>query len=264
MIFVGQLSDTNQLAAIGLGQMVIVLLPYSLIVGVATALETLVSAAYGREDYRSCGLYLHRSIFIMTLIYVPVAIAMWNAGAMLQCIGIDPVVAGHVASLVRNQLVAVYLVSIDEAITLFLTTMEKAYVCMVIQIFTLPLHTFNCWLFISHLQCGIRGAAYAETATALFEFVVYITYASCLKDIREAWFLPTRQTFYNLKEFMGLACPGILMLFLENMNMEVLVLMAGFLGRADLIAAQSIVVALAEISIMVPYGMSLGAVTLVG
>jgi Na+-driven multidrug efflux pump len=36
------------------------------------------------------------------------------------------------------------------------------------------------------------------------------------------------------------------------------------LGNTDQLAAQVIVVAIAEFSIMVPYGLSLGAVTLVG
>jgi len=54
------------------------------------------------------------------------------------------------------------------------------------------------------------------------------------------------------------------MLFLENSNMEILILMAGLLGNADQLAAQVIVVAIAEIAMMVPYGLSLGAVTLVG
>ena len=54
------------------------------------------------------------------------------------------------------------------------------------------------------------------------------------------------------------------MLFLENLNMEVLGLMAGLLGTADQLAAQVIVVTIAELAMMVPYGLSLGAVTLVG
>lgn len=41
-------------------------------------------------------------------------------------------------------------------------------------------------------------------------------------------------------------------------------LMASFLGSADTLAAQVIVVTLGELLLMVPYGLSIGAVTLVG
>lgn len=54
------------------------------------------------------------------------------------------------------------------------------------------------------------------------------------------------------------------MLFLENFNMQVLILMAGLLGNTEQLAAQVIVVEIAELAMMVPYGLSLGAVTLVG
>jgi len=54
------------------------------------------------------------------------------------------------------------------------------------------------------------------------------------------------------------------MLFLENMNMEILVLMSGMLQNTDMMAAQVIVVTIAELSMMIPYGLSLGAVCLVG
>jgi hypothetical protein len=40
-----------------------------------------------------------------------------------------------------------------------------------------------------------------------------------LKEIKDAWYLPTKEIFSNLGEFLKLAIPGALMLFLENMNM---------------------------------------------
>ena len=42
---------------------------------------------------------------------------------------------------------------------------------------------------------------------------------------------------------MQLALPGMLMLFLENMNMEVLVVMAGFFNDVNILAAMVILVA---------------------
>jgi len=53
-----------------MGNMVINLLPYAIMIGVNTALETLVSQAYGRDNMRDCGLYLHRSILVISLLFV--------------------------------------------------------------------------------------------------------------------------------------------------------------------------------------------------
>ena len=55
------------------------------------------------------------------------------------------------------------------------------------------------------------------------------------------------------------------MLFIETLNMESLVLMTGAIyGDVNYIAAQVIVVNLGEFMIMIPYGIALGAVAMIG
>ena len=54
------------------------------------------------------------------------------------------------------------------------------------------------------------------------------------------------------------------MLFLENLNMEVLVLMAGLMHDVNQNAAMVVVVGLGQILIMIGYGTSLQVVTMVG
>jgi Na+-driven multidrug efflux pump len=52
LVFVGSLGDTHQLAAVGLGNMVMMLLPYSIMIGVNTALETFVAQAFGSNNLK--------------------------------------------------------------------------------------------------------------------------------------------------------------------------------------------------------------------
>ena len=63
---------------------------------------------------------------------------------------------------------------------------------------------------------------------------------------------------------MKLALPGMLMLVLENLNMEILVLLAGMLQSVEMLAAQVILVAIGQFVIMIPYGLALAAVSMVG
>lgn len=92
-LFIGSLSDTNELAAVGLGQMVVNLTAYSLVVGMNTALETLVSQAYGRANLRDCGLYLHRSILMIATMLVPLYMIIPYTATMLMYVGVNPVAA---------------------------------------------------------------------------------------------------------------------------------------------------------------------------
>ena len=77
VLFIANMNDATHLAAIGLGNMMIIIIPYSIMIGVNTALETFVARAQGRNNLRDCGLYLHRAILIITLIYIPVTIMLF-------------------------------------------------------------------------------------------------------------------------------------------------------------------------------------------
>ena len=54
------------------------------------------------------------------------------------------------------------------------------------------------------------------------------------------------------------------MLLLENSNMQVLLLLAGLTNSEEMIAAQSLVVSIGDLLIIIPYGLALGIVTQVG
>ncbi len=70
------MNSANDLAGIGLGNMMIIIVPYSVMIGINTALETFVARAAGRNNLKDCGLYLHRSIFVITCIFIPVSIVL--------------------------------------------------------------------------------------------------------------------------------------------------------------------------------------------
>lgn len=67
----------------------IIILPYSVMIGINTALETFVSRAAGRQNLADCGLYLHRAIFVITLIFIPVSIILYFTYAILMLIGVE-------------------------------------------------------------------------------------------------------------------------------------------------------------------------------
>ena len=118
------------------------------------------------------------------------------------------------------------------------------YVVCVLQCIVIPIHLSTCWLFVSHLEKGIQGAALANNLTAVLTIFCQIAYVSKLDKVKEAWYWPTRRTFQNLWPFMKLALPGMLMLVLENLNMEILILLAGLLDNVEMLAAQVILVAI--------------------
>jgi len=82
-----------------------------------------------------------------------------------------------------------------------------------------PFHVLSCYIFISWLDLGVAGAAWASNFTALITLIIQVVYCHNRQEIRPAWFWPKRQTLSNLDGFLKLALPGVLMMFLENLNM---------------------------------------------
>ena len=119
---------------------------------------------------------------------------------------------------------------------------------------------------MSHFDLGIPGAAYAINLTQVLTLIFQIVYVGgFLEQVRDAWFWPTSRTFASLWPYLKLALPGMLMLFLEEVATEVLVIFAGALfDDVKVLAAQIILVAVTQFMIMVPYGLSLAAVQMVG
>ena len=264
IIFIGNLQDPAKLSAIGVGNMVMNLLPYALMIGINTALETLVSQAFGRQNLLECGLFLHRAVFLIICLFVPIAVSFFWVADFLILVGIDAMTANYAQAYLTMLLPAVLTNSLGDSIDLFLISMGFNNVVCMLQLIVIPIHLLTCWVFVSVFEFGIAGAACANNLTAILTLGGQIVYVSRLESIKEAWYYPTTRTFQNLWPFMKLALPGMLMLVLENLSMEILVLLAGILHSVEMLAAQVILVAIGQFVIMIPYGLALAAVSMVG
>jgi len=56
--------------------MIMCMLASTFIYGINTALETFVSQAFGRGNLRECALYMHRAIFLNTIVFVPITLIL--------------------------------------------------------------------------------------------------------------------------------------------------------------------------------------------
>jgi Na+-driven multidrug efflux pump len=130
--FVAQTNNTVELAGIGLGNMMNVIVPYSVMIGVNTALETFVSRAAGRNNLRDCGLYLHRSMFIICCLFIPVSLVQMNSARILQALGIEKESSDQACVYVTTMLPAALVNSFNEAIELFLIPLGYTYsICLI-------------------------------------------------------------------------------------------------------------------------------------
>ena len=90
LAFAGSLNDTTLLAVQGLANTCSTIMVLSIVIGLNSAEETLVSQAFAEGNLKLCGVYLNRGRLILTAFFVPLAfILATTTENILLAIGID-------------------------------------------------------------------------------------------------------------------------------------------------------------------------------
>ena len=71
------------LSGVGLANMSMAFLVYMLMMGLNSALDTLISNAAGAGNVQLCGVYLNRGRFILCCVFTPLILAMVNVESIL-------------------------------------------------------------------------------------------------------------------------------------------------------------------------------------
>jgi MATE family multidrug resistance protein len=71
------------------------MLVFAIFTGMNGAIESLVSVAYGREEYKQCGLHLQSSRIINTVFLIPIIIVLLFTKYILVAMGMNVEVATY-------------------------------------------------------------------------------------------------------------------------------------------------------------------------
>ncbi|XP_055960252.1 protein DETOXIFICATION 27-like [Mercurialis annua] len=229
--FAGHLGDV-QLASISMANTVIVGFTFGLLLGMASALETLCGQAFGAKRYDMLGIYMQRSwivLFMCCFLLLPLYLF---ASPILKWMGQPDDVAE------QSELVAIWLLPLHFSFA-FLFPLQRFLQCQLenqviawVSLGALMINVFTSWLFVYSLDFGVVGAAialdmsYWVMVLALFVYVLFrcpLTWTGfSIKAISGLW------------EFVQLSAASGVMLCLENWYYRILMLMTGFLPNATL------------------------------
>ena len=118
-------------------------------------------------------------------------------------------------------------------------------------------------MFIHKLDCGVEGLAYASLITYSSMFVFVTVFSHCLKDLEEALFWPTRDTFTSWGQYIKIGLPSVVMLCAECWAFQVMGVFAGLISVNDQ-AANTIMMNLVGILFQIPGGAQSAAAAMIG
>ncbi|KAJ9185717.1 hypothetical protein P3X46_005314 [Hevea brasiliensis] len=229
--FVGHIGST-ELAAYSLVFTVLLRFANGILLGMASALETLCGQSYGAKQYHMLGIYLQRSwivLIICAILLLPLFIFTTH---ILRALGQDESIV-EVAGNISLWLIPVIFSFIPSfTCQMFLQAQSKNMIIAYLAAFSLSIHILLSWLFTVKYKFGIPGAM-ASTILAFWipnlGQLAFVTCGGC----RETWKGFSFLAFKDLFPVIKLSLSSGAMLCLELWYNTVLVLLTGNMKNAE-------------------------------
>ncbi|GIZ42926.1 hypothetical protein CKM354_000617300 [Cercospora kikuchii] len=231
--------------------------------GGSTALDTLASSSFtGSTDKHALGVLLQRALFVLTLLYVPVAILWYFSSTVFIYLGQDLQLSRDSCLFLR------WLIPGGLGYIYFETTKKylqaqgitRAGPCVLL--ITAPISAILNYLLVKTAGLGVLAAPVATGIGFWLSFIGLLLWIKLVEG-SEAWAGWDRRSFHNLGTFVRLALLGILHVGTEWWAFEIVTIIAGQLGEVDL-AAQSAIMTLDAAIASLPLGIGIAASARVG
>ncbi|KAL5074905.1 hypothetical protein RYX36_013889 [Vicia faba] len=255
--FAGHLGEV-QLASITIANTVIVGFNFGLLLGMASALETLCGQAFGAKRHNVLGIYLQRSwivLFVCCFLLLPFYVF---ATPFLKLIGQPHEVAES------SGIVAIWLIPLHFSFAFqfplqrFLQCQLKTGVIAWVSLLGLVVNVVLSWLLVYVWDFGLIGAAIALDVSWWVLVIGMFGYTVC-GGCPLTWNGFSMEAFSGLWEFFKLSLASGVMLCLENWYYRILLLMTGQLENATVaVDALSVCMTINGWEMMIPFAFFAG------
>lgn len=264
-LMLGRLS-ASALAAGALGHICTAFL-LMLGVGILSALDPLVSQAYGAGDREAVGAHLQRGIVLAVAVSIPFGLFLWDTQGMLRAFGQPEAVVVDSAAYARAIIWGLPAYYLFVAFRQPLQAMSVVRQAVAAIVFGNLLNVAANWLLIfgnlGFPAMGVRGSAYA-TSISRWGMFFWLLLAS-RQQLAPFW-SGFNAAALDLKRYLRLLRIGLPIGFHQSIEVLLFSAVALLMGRMGVaaLAGHQIAINLASLSFMVPLGISGAAATRVG
>ncbi|KAK9278099.1 hypothetical protein L1049_027657 [Liquidambar formosana] len=260
VMFVGHISELA-LAGASMAISFASVTGFSLLMGMASALDTLCGQSYGAEQYQMLGIHMQRSMLVQLLVSILLSAIWANTGPILVAMGQDPHISKEAGLFARLMIPNTFAFGLIQCILRFLQTQKIVFPVVISSAVTLLLHIVVCWILVFKSGLGFRGAPVANSISFWFNGILLALYVKYSSSCAKTWTGFSKEALHNIIAYLGLAIPSALMVCLELWSFELLVLLSGLLPNPKLeTSVLSIIFNTASILYMLTFGFS-GAVS---
>ncbi|KAM6593603.1 hypothetical protein CsatA_001306 [Cannabis sativa] len=234
---------------------------FSLLMGMASALDTLSGQSYGAKQYHMMGILMQRAILVLVVVSIPLAVIWANTEPILVTLGQDPAIAAEAGKYAKFMIPSIFAYGLLQCLVRFLQTQNIVFPMMVSSGMTTLIHILVCWVLVFKSGLGSRGAAMANSISYWINVLLLALYVMYSPSCAKTWTGFSKEALRNVPTFVRLAIPSAVMVCLEMWSFEMMVLLSGLLPNPTLeTSVLSVSLNTASTVWMIPFGLS-GAVS---
>ncbi|KAL6960931.1 hypothetical protein U1Q18_038703 [Sarracenia purpurea var. burkii] len=237
---------------------------FSLLFGMAGALETLCGQAYGAEQYQNLEIYTYAAIVSLVTVCFPVSLLWIFLEKILTSIGQDPTIAHKSGKYAIWLIPALFAYAILQSLVRYLQSQSLILPMLLSSATTLGFHIPLCWALVFRFGMGNTGAALAIGVSYWLNAILigfYLKHSSSA-SWRRSRVSFSKDVFPSIREFLRFAAPSAVMVCLEWWSYELLILLSGLLPNAKLeISVLSIWLSIGSLHFYIPYSFGAAAST---
>ncbi|KAG3018675.1 hypothetical protein JG687_00009741 [Phytophthora cactorum] len=270
MTLVGHLDSalTKQyLDGVALSTMVLNLTAIGVGFGLATAMDTLCSQAYGAGKPKKLGIYLQSGLIVLGVTMIPVFFINWYTEALLLLIGQPEQVAafaGRFSQILLPGIPAMYVYEmLKKVMQAQNVVLPMVYIAVLSNVLNLVLGVYLTF----YTSLGFDGTAIARLVSEMALPLCLIPYFMRNPHIPAEWWpgWRTKEAVNHLGIFLKLGIPGAAMLLFEWVSFEIMAAIIGWLPNSVVaISVHSVLVNVSTFAYNFFLGISVAANVLVG
>ncbi|XP_027077896.1 protein DETOXIFICATION 27 isoform X2 [Coffea arabica] len=219
--FAGHLGDT-ELAAISIINNVVVGFDFGLLLGMASALETLCGQAFGAKKYHMLGIYMQRSWIVLFACCILLLSIYIFATPILKLLGQPANVAELSGSVALWMIPLHFSFAFQFPLQRFLQSQLKNSVIAWVSLVALLVHICTSWLFVYGFQLGVVGTVVTLNFAwwvLVFGLFIYTACGGC----PHTWPGFSMEAFSGLWEFLKLSASSGVMLCMTINGWEMMI-----------------------------------------
>ncbi|XP_051126678.1 protein DETOXIFICATION 12-like [Andrographis paniculata] len=236
---------------------------FSVVFGMASALETLCGQAYGAAQYKKLGIFTYGAILCLFVVCVPLSLLFFFTEKLLVWTGQDPEISAGAGEFAIQLIPSLFPFAVLQCLVRYLQSQSLVLPMVWSSLASLTVQLLLCWIFVFKLNLRSRGAAMSIAVSDWFNVVVllfYMKYSPACRKTR-ASFSP--DILSSSKEFLGLAIPSAAMVCVEWWSFEIILLLSGMLPNPQLeTSVFSICYTITYLHYHIPYSYGAAASTL--